>query len=134
MAIRCLLGKIGTDGHDRGVRTISQALRDAGIEVIYLGPWQKIDAVVKTAIQEDVDVIGISTLSGDYLLIPKLMKALRENRVDVPVILGGIVPKDAEEMVRRHGVVEVFHPGTDMETIVNRIESLARNRKGGQNG
>jgi len=124
MAIRCLLGKIGMDGHDRGVRSISYALRDAGIEVIYLGPWQKIEAIVETTIQEDIDIIGISTLSGDYFLIPKLMKALREKEINVPVILGGIVPKDAEEMVKREGVVEVFHPGTDTETIVNFIKSI----------
>jgi len=126
MAIRFLLGKIGTDGHDRGARTIAYALRDAGIEAIYTGPWQTVEAIVETAIQEGVDIIGISTLSGDYFLMPKLMKLLREKGVNVPVVLGGIVPKDAEDMVKQAGVAEVFHPGTSLETIITTIKSIGK--------
>ena len=126
MAIRFLLGKIGTDGHDRGARTIAYALRDAGIETIYTGPWQTVESIVETAIQEGVDIIGISTLSGDYLLMPKLMKLLREKGVNVPVVLGGIVPKDAEDMVKQAGVAEVFHPGTSLETIITTIKSIGK--------
>lgn len=94
---RVLVTKIGLDGHDRGSRIIAAYLRDAGMEVIYTSPWQKIDAVVTLALEEDVDVIGISSLATDHLLVPKLMKALAEADLGhVRVVVGGIVPDEDE--------------------------------------
>lgn len=128
MAVRILLGKIGIDGHDRGVRTLAYGLRQAGFEVIYTGPWQPVEAIVRAAVQEDVDVIGISTLGGDYLLIPKLMEKLRERGAEIPVIVGGIVPPNEERRLKELGVREVFHPGSTMESIVGFLRRLASER------
>src|SRR3990172_1206353 len=90
---KVIVTKIGFDGHDRGSRVVAACLRDAGMEVVYTPPWQRIDSVVKLAIEEDADVIGISSLATDHLLVPKLMLALREaGAADVKVVLGGIVP------------------------------------------
>ncbi len=124
MPLKVLLTKIGIDAHDRGVKIISHALRNAGMEVIYTGPWQTIDSVVRAAIQEDVDIIGVSTLGGDYLLIPALMKALKDEDSRIPVILGGIVPTDIVESLRAQGVSDIFHPGTSMEETVRRVKAL----------
>src|SRR5215510_12971458 len=94
---RVLVTKIGLDGHDRGSRVVAAFLRDAGMEVLYTPPWQEIGQVVRLAEEEDVDVIGISSLATDHLLVPKLMKALKKAELDhIPVVLGGIVP-DADE-------------------------------------
>jgi len=93
--IRVLVAKPGLDGHDRGAKVIARALRDAGMEVIYTPPWQSIPAVVKLALEEDVDVIGISSLATDHLIVPKLLDALRAAGLgDVGMIVGGIVPED----------------------------------------
>jgi methylmalonyl-CoA mutase, C-terminal domain len=124
MPLKVLLTKIGIDAHDRGVKIISHALRNAGMEVIYTGPWQTIDSVARAAIQEDVDIIGISTLGGDYLLVPALMKALKEKDFNIPVILGGIVPADVVDGLKAQGVADIFHPGTSMEETVRRIKAL----------
>src|SRR3970282_2207259 len=98
---RVLIAKICFDGHDRGSRVVAAFLRDAGMEVIYTPPWQSIPAVVKLAIGEDVDVLGIGALATDHLLVPKLMDALRAaGGGDIPVVVGGIVP-DADEKVLR---------------------------------
>ncbi|MHB1044189.1 MAG: cobalamin B12-binding domain-containing protein [Eubacteriales bacterium] len=126
MAVRFLLGKIGIDGHDRGARVISYGLRRAGFEVIYTGPWQSVDSIIETAIQEDVDIIGISTLGGDYVLMPRLMERMRQRGLDLPVILGGTIPDDEEESLKQAGVSAVFRPGSSMESIVSTINSLVR--------
>lgn len=126
MAVRFLLGKIGIDGHDRGARVISYGLRRAGFEVIYTGPWQSIDSIIETAIQEDVDIIGISTLGGDYVLMPRLMQRMRERNLDLPVILGGTIPDDEEESLKQAGVSAIFRPGSSMESIVGAINSLVQ--------
>jgi len=124
---RVLVTKIGLDGHDRGSRIIAAFLRDAGMEVIYTDPWQKIDAVVTLAMQEDVDVIGISSLATDHLLVPKLMKALEAAKLGhIRVIVGGIVPDDEESLLIDAGVSHVFHPGSGREEIVTAVEALAR--------
>jgi len=116
---RVLVTKIGLDGHDRGSRIVAAFLRDAGMEVIYTPPWQSVDAVVELAIQEDVDVIGISSLSTDHLLVPKLMDALREARMGhVGVVVGGIVPDGEEQALLDAGVSRVYHPGATREDIV----------------
>src|SRR5438034_7019590 len=107
---KVLVTKIGLDGHDRGSRIVAAYLRDAGMEVIYTSPWREIPAVVKLATEEDVDVIGISSLATDHLIVPKLMAALRgAGLTDVAVIVGGIVPDDDEEALLRAGIAKVFH-------------------------
>ena len=115
---RVLVTKIGLDGHDRGSRIVAAACRDAGMEVIYTPPWQTVDAVVKLAIEEDVDVIGMSSLATDHLIVPKLMAALRAAGLqDIAVIVGGIVPDEDEQALLDAGVARVFHPGTPLDEI-----------------
>jgi len=124
--VRVLVTKIGLDGHDRGSRVVAAALRDAGMEVIYTAPWQSIPAVVKLAVQEDVDVIGISSLATDHLLVPKLTRALKEAGMEhVGVVVGGIVPDDEERMLLEAGVDRVFHPGSSLDDIVAFVGQLA---------
>jgi methylmalonyl-CoA mutase C-terminal domain/subunit len=123
---RVLVTKIGLDGHDRGSRIVAAACRDAGMEVIYTPPWQSIAAVVKLALEEDIDVIGISSLATDHLIVPKLMKSLRAAGLsDVCVVVGGIVPDHEEALLREAGVREVFHPGSTMDRITGRIRAYA---------
>ena len=115
---KVLVTKIGLDGHDRGSRIVAAHLRDAGMEVIYTPPWQEIPTVVKLALEEDVDVIGISSLATDHLIVPKLMLALRESGLaDVTVMIGGIVPDEDEAMLLEAGVARVFHPGSSLDDI-----------------
>ena len=123
---KVLVTKIGFDGHDRGSRVVAAGLRDAGMEVIYTPPWQEIATVVKLAMEEDVDVIGISSLATDHLIVPKLMDALRAaGMTDVAVIVGGIVPDQDEAMLMQAGVARVFHPGSSMADIANCVRELA---------
>ncbi|MBL8344981.1 MAG: cobalamin-dependent protein [Rubrivivax sp.] len=123
---KVLITKIGFDGHDRGSRIVAAALRDAGMEVIYTPPWQEIATVVKLATEEDVDVIGISSLATDHLIVPKLMDALRAAGLgDVAVIVGGIVPDDEEPLLLQAGVSQVFHPGTALADIAASVRALA---------
>ncbi|MCC7040050.1 MAG: cobalamin-dependent protein [Burkholderiales bacterium] len=115
---KVLITKIGLDGHDRGSRIVAAHLRDAGVEVVYTPPWQDIGTVVKLAIEEDVDLIGVSSLATDHLIVPKLMRALRDAGAgDVAVIVGGIVPDADEKMLLDAGVARVFHPGVKLEDI-----------------
>ncbi|MDI1274842.1 MULTISPECIES: cobalamin B12-binding domain-containing protein [unclassified Polaromonas] len=124
---RVLVTKIGLDGHDRGSRLVAAACRDAGMEVIYTPPWQSIETVVKTALEEGVDVIGISSLATDHLIVPKLTKALREAGLgNLRVVVGGIVPDNEEALLLESGVREVFHPGSTMDEITARIRDYAR--------
>ncbi|TSA08737.1 MAG: methylmalonyl-CoA mutase [Comamonadaceae bacterium] len=123
---KVLVTKIGFDGHDRGSRVVAAGLRDAGMEVIYTPPWQEIATVVKLALEEDVDVIGISSLATDHLIVPKLMLALREAGLnDVAVIVGGIVPDTDEATLLEAGVARVFHPGSSMADIAAYVHELA---------
>ena len=123
---KVLITKIGLDGHDRGSRVVAAFLRDAGMEVLYTPPWQEIGQVVRLAEEEDVDVIGISSLATDHLLVPKLLKALKKARLeDVPVVVGGIVPEADERKLRRAGVRAIFHPGASREEIVEVMARLA---------
>jgi methylmalonyl-CoA mutase C-terminal domain/subunit len=115
---KVLVTKIGFDGHDRGSRVVAAYLRDAGMEVIYTPPWQELAAVVKLATEEDVDVIGISSLATDHLIVPKLMDALRAAGLgELAVIVGGIVPDADEATLIASGVARVFHPGASLEEI-----------------
>ena len=133
MRPKVLVTKIGLDGHDRGSRLVAAHLRDAGMEVIYTPPWQAIPAVVKLAIEEDVDVIGISSLATDHLIVPKLMAALREaGSTDVAVIVGGIVPDEDEDMLLAAGVARVFHPGTALDEISAYIRDVTGEIRAGR--
>src|SRR3990172_5355652 len=123
---KVIVTKIGFDGHDRGSRVVAACLRDAGMEVVYTPPWQEISAVVKLAIEEDVDVIGISSLATDHLLVPKLMQALREAGLGhIGVVVGGVVPDEDEAMLLRAGVARVFPPGGRLEEIAAVVARLA---------
>jgi methylmalonyl-CoA mutase C-terminal domain/subunit len=123
---KVLVTKIGLDGHDRGSRVVAAFLRDAGMDVLYTPPWQEIGQVIRLAEEEDVDVIGISSLATDHLLVPKLMKALKKAQLEhIPVVVGGIVPDDDEKKLRKAGVRHVFHPGASREEIVSRVAELA---------
>jgi methylmalonyl-CoA mutase C-terminal domain/subunit len=121
--IRVLVAKPGLDGHDRGAKVIARALRDAGMEVIYTGLRQTPESIVNAALQEDVQVIGLSILSGAHnAIVPRVMDLLREKRLtDVTVVVGGIIPDDDAERLKRLGVAEVFQPGAPLEGIVKFI-------------
>lgn len=123
--LRVLVGKVGLDGHDRGARVIAQALRDAGMEVIYTGLRQTPEKIVETALQEDVAVIGLSILSGAHMqLVPPVIELLREKEChDIMVIIGGIVPKDDAAYLLENGVAAVFTPGASTGEIVEFIKS-----------
>ena len=130
---KVLVTKIGLDGHDRGSRIVAAYLRDAGMEVIYTPPWQAIPAVVKLATEEDVDVIGVSSLATDHLIVPKLVAALRAaGLTDVAVIVGGIVPDEDEDMLLAAGVARVFHPGTALEEISAYIRDVTAGIRAGR--
>jgi methylmalonyl-CoA mutase, C-terminal domain len=121
--IRVLVAKPGLDGHDRGAKVIARALRDAGMEVIYTGLRQTPEMIVNAALQEDVQVIGLSILSGAHnAIVPRVMELLREkDMLDIKVIVGGIVPDDDAEQLKRLGVAAVFQPGASLDAIVNFI-------------
>ncbi len=121
--IRVLVAKAGLDGHDRGAKVISQALKDAGMEVIYTGLRQAPEQIVETAIQEDVQVVGISILSGAHMdLLPPVVELLRsQDAGDVLVIAGGVIPKEDIPFLKEAGIAEVYTPGTSTEEIINYI-------------
>src|SRR5262250_353435 len=127
--IRVLVAKPGLDGHDRGAKVIARGLRDAGMEVIYTGLRQTPEMIVNAALQEDVDVIGLSILSGAHnAIVPRVMDLLKQNKMDdVLVIVGGIIPDQDIGPLKKAGVAAIFQPGTSMEEIVNFIR---RNVKG----
>ncbi len=126
--IRVLVGKPGLDGHDRGAKVVARALRDAGMEVIYTGLHQTPEEIVEAALQEDVDVVGLSILSGAHnTLVPRVIELLHAQGLDdVHVMVGGIIPEEDAEELRKLGVVAVFGPGTETEEIVRFTRSCAR--------
>ena len=128
--IRVLVAKPGLDGHDRGAKVIARALRDAGMEVIYTGLRQTPEMVVTAALQEDVHVIGLSILSGAHnVIVPRVMDLLKQNHMDdVLVIVGGIIPDQDIELLKKGGVAAIFQPGTAMEEIVNFIRKNLKPR------
>ncbi len=128
--IRVLVAKPGLDGHDRGAKVIARALRDAGMEVIYTGIRQTPQMIAKAAVQEDVDVVGLSILSGAHLdILPQLMELLRqEGMEDVLVVLGGIIPEADRPVLRELGIAEVFGPGSTTTSIVEFIQTAAAER------
>jgi methylmalonyl-CoA mutase C-terminal domain/subunit len=121
--IRVLIAKPGLDGHDRGAKVVARALRDAGMEVIYTGLRQTPEMVVEAALQEDVDIIGLSILSGAHMaLTPRVLEQLRENDMaEIPVFIGGIIPTDDVPVLKEMGVAQIFGPGTSTEVIVATI-------------
>ena len=130
--IRCLIAKVGLDGHDRGAHVIARAFRDAGFEVIYSGLHRSPEEIVQAAVQEDVDVLGISILSGAHnTLVPKVMDGLREYGAaeDTLVIVGGIVPEADRQRLREAGVAEIFGPGTTMSETVEFVREHAPERR-----
>jgi methylmalonyl-CoA mutase C-terminal domain/subunit len=125
--IRVLVAKPGLDGHDRGARIIARALRDAGMEVIYTGLRQTPEMIVNAALQEDVQVIGLSILSGAHnAIVPRVLELLREkDMAGVQVIVGGIIPDEDARELEKQGVAGVFQPGASLETIVTAVRQAA---------
>src|SRR5690348_14651325 len=125
MKIRVLVAKPGLDGHDRGAKVIARALRDAGMEVIYTGLRQTPEMIVNAALQEDVNVIGLSILSGAHnAIVPRVLDLLKQNNMDdVLLIVGGIIPDQDVEGLKKAGVAAIFQPGTAMSEIVNFIRA-----------
>ncbi len=126
--IRVLVAKPGLDGHDRGAKVIARALRDAGMEVIYTGLRQTPEMIVNAALQEDVNVIGLSILSGAHnAIVPRVMELLKQNKIDdMLVLVGGIIPDQDVEALKKAGVAAIFQPGTAMDEIVNFIRANAK--------
>jgi len=126
--IRVLVAKPGLDGHDRGAKVIARALRDAGMEVIYTGLRQTPEMIVNAALQEDVQVIGLSILSGAHnAIVPRVMDLLKQNKMDdVLLIVGGIIPDQDIDALKKAGVAAIFQPGTSMDEIVKFISGNAR--------
>ena len=131
--IRVLVAKPGLDGHDRGAKVMARALRDAGFEVIYTGLFQTPEMIANAALQEDVDVVGLSILSGAHMtLFPRIMASLRESGLDdVLVVAGGTIPEDDREAVRSMGVAAVFGPGTTLAEAIGFIRDHAPVRADG---
>ena len=125
--IRVLVAKAGLDGHDRGVKAIARALRDAGMEVVYTGLRQTPEMIVNAALQEDVQVVGLSILSGAHrAIVPRVMELLREKHMeDVLVVVGGTIPDADAAELKKNGVAAVFQPGSSLDAIVDLIRSSA---------
>ena len=125
--IRVLIAKPGLDGHDRGAKVIARALRDAGIEVVYTGLRQTPEMIAEAALQEDVDVVGLSILSGAHLaLVPRIRAVLNDTGLaDVPLIIGGIIPEEDREPLGAMGIKGIFGPGTSTDDIVAFIRNLS---------
>jgi methylmalonyl-CoA mutase, C-terminal domain len=128
--VRIVVAKVGLDGHDRGVKVVARALRDAGYEVIYTGLRQTPEMVVNSSLQEDVDVIGLSILSGAHnAIVPRVSELLRQHKMeDVLLIIGGIIPEQDFEFMKKSGVAGIFNPGTPMDEIVQFIKSNVKPR------
>ena len=129
--IRVVVAKPGLDSHDRGAKVIARAFRDAGMEVVYTGLRQTPEQIVETALQEDVDVIALSILSGAHLtLFPRIMELVKQRRLDdVLVFAGGIIPEEDVPALKEIGIVEVFGPGTNTDVLVQFIRENVRERK-----
>jgi len=125
--IKVLVSKLGLDGHDRGAKVVARALKDAGFDVVYLGVHQTPENVVNTAIEEDVDIIGVSILSGSHTeLAQDLMNLLKKKKADhIPVFMGGIIPPQDIPVLKKIGIKEVFGPGTSLKTIIEKVYEMA---------
>lgn len=131
--IRVLVAKPGLDGHDRGAKVIARAYRDAGFEVIYTGIRQRPEQIITAAMQEDVDVVGLSILSGAHnTLVPDVVAGMKEQGIlaDTVVLVGGIVPADDADYLKSLGVAEVFGPGANLDEIIEQTRQLVMERRG----
>jgi methylmalonyl-CoA mutase C-terminal domain/subunit len=128
--IRVLVAKPGLDGHDRGAKVIARALRDAGMEVIYTGLRQTPEQVAEAAVQEDVDVVALSLLSGAHMtLMPRIVELLKEkDAADIVVLGGGVIPPDDAAELKKRGIREIFGPGTPTDAIVAFVKQVAAQR------
>ncbi|MEM9515492.1 MAG: cobalamin B12-binding domain-containing protein [Actinomycetota bacterium] len=125
MSARVLVAKVGLDGHDRGVKVVARILRDAGFEVIYTGLFQTPETVAAAAVDEDVDLIGLSMLSGAHMtLAPLVVDAVRQRGADTPVVVGGIVPPDDVDELQRAGVADVLTPGASADEVVASVRRV----------
>ena len=132
---RVLVAKVGLDGHDRGVKVVARILRDAGFEVIYKGLFQTPEKVAAAAVDEDVDAVGLSMLSGAHMtLAPKVVDKLRERGVDVPVIVGGIIPDQDAPKLKAAGVAGVLSPGSTADQVVALVREIIDAAKAGTPG
>ena len=123
--VRVLIAKPGLDGHDRGAKVVARGLRDAGFEVIYTGLHQTPEMVVTAALQEDVDIVGLSILSGAHTpLVKAIQKLMQEKGMNKPIFVGGIIPEDDAQDLLKSGVAAVFGPGTAITQIVEKIKTL----------
>lgn len=123
--IKILLSKVGLDAHDRGIRVLEKAFRDAGMEVIVNPFGQRPEYIVKTAIEEDVNVIGISIHSATHNeYLPEIVKLLKNEKSDIPVIVGGIIPEEDVSNLKKAGIKEIFKPGESLDRIIEFIKSL----------
>ncbi len=131
--IRVLIAKVGLDGHDRGAKVIAHALRDAGMEVIYTGLRKSPEAIVKTAIEEDVDAIGLSILSGAHnTLAPRVLELLRQSdAAEIPVLLGGTIPATDVEALKAAGVAAIFGPGTSLAIVIESVRACVQSVRSG---
>ena len=130
--IRVLVAKPGLDGHDRGAKVIARAFRDAGMEVIYTGLHQTPEMIVEAALQEDVDVIGLSLLSGAHMtLFPRVLELLKQNDAeDIMVIGGGIIPEEDEKKLKAMGIAALYGPGAPTSDIVEQVTELVAKKHG----
>jgi methylmalonyl-CoA mutase C-terminal domain/subunit len=125
-SLRVLVAKVGLDGHDRGVKVVARLLRDAGIEVIYTGLFQTPETVAAAAVDEDVDVVGLSMLSGAHMtLAPLVVEAIRARGVDIPVVIGGIVPNSDVAELKAAGIAEILGPGAPADEVVAAVRRAA---------
>ena len=127
-SLRVLVAKVGLDGHDRGVKVVARLLRDAGIEVIYTGLFQTPETVAAAAVDDDVDVVGLSMLSGAHMtLAPLVVEAIRARGVDIPVVIGGIVPNGDVAELKAAGIAEILGPGAPADEVVAAVRRAAAN-------
>ena len=123
--IKILLAKVGLDGHDRGIVMLSKALMDSGMEVLYLGSFRKIKDVVNTALQEDVGLIGLSFLGGEHLLFSeKMLNEMKAKQLNIPLLVGGVIPKEDVMKLKKMGINEVFISGVPLDSITERIKEI----------
>jgi len=123
--IRILIAKVELDGHDRGIKVVSQWLRDSGMEVVYLGAYRTAEDVIKSAVHEDVGIIGLSFQGGQHLFcVPEVAEKMKENNLNIPLVVGGNIPNKDINKLKQFGVSEVFQTNTPMATITERIHEL----------
>lgn len=127
---RVLIAKPGLDGHDRGAKVVARALRDAGFEVIYTGLHQTPQMVVEAAVQEDVDIVGLSILSGAHVpLVTAIHDLMKQRKIDKPIFVGGIIPPDDAKLLKSSGIAAVFGPGSSFAAIVEEIGRVLKTAK-----